>query len=94
MGGAASVAVNLHHDRGNRRQKYLTINERRIERESFDHIKRAGVNGITDGKIGDRCGSIDKKRREALLSDLVAADRVEVKSTITKGRPRRRYFTA
>jgi hypothetical protein len=56
------------------------------------HIKKAAKDGITEGKIADRCGSIDRKRREELLSDLILAGRIEVQETPTKGRPKKRYY--
>jgi hypothetical protein len=58
----------------------------------FGHIKRAGKKGITEGKIVDRCGSIDPKRRAGLLSDLVLASRIKEQLVSTDRRPRKRYF--
>ncbi len=56
------------------------------------HIKRAGKDGITEGKIADRCGSIDRKRRDELLADLILSDRVEVRQNSTKGRTKKRFY--
>jgi hypothetical protein len=56
------------------------------------HIKRAGQDGITEGTIADRCGSIDKKRRAELLSDLILAGRIEERVTPTGGRAKKRYY--
>jgi hypothetical protein len=56
------------------------------------HIKRAGQDGVTEGLIADRCGSIDRKRRDELLSDLILSGRIEVRETPTKGRPKKRYY--
>ena len=56
------------------------------------HVKRAGQDGITEGTVADRCGGIDKKRRNELLDDLVLAGRIEERSTPTAGRPRKRYY--
>jgi Protein of unknown function (DUF3987) len=73
----------------------IADNQREADRNRiFGHVKRAGKDGITDGRIGDRCGSIDKRRRDELLSDLVSADRITEKLVLTKGRPRKRYFIA
>jgi hypothetical protein len=71
----------------------ISDNQREADRNRiFGHIKRAGKDGITEGKIADRCGSIDRKRREDLLSDLILAGRIEVQETPTKGRPKKRYY--
>jgi hypothetical protein len=56
------------------------------------HIKKAGKDGITEGTIADRCGSIDRKRRSELLSDLILAGRIEKRTVQTKGRPKERYY--
>jgi hypothetical protein len=56
------------------------------------HIRRAGQDGITEGTITDRCGSIDKKRRLELLSDLVLAGRIEERVTRTPGRTKKRFY--
>jgi hypothetical protein len=55
------------------------------------HIKQAGQDGITEGVITDRCGSIDRNRRNELLADLVLTGRVEERLIPTKGRPKKRY---
>jgi hypothetical protein len=71
----------------------ISDNQREADKKRiFGHIKRAGKAGITDGKIGDRCGSIDKRRRDELLADLVSAGRIEERLVQTKGRPRKRYY--
>jgi hypothetical protein len=57
----------------------------------FGYIKRAGNEGVTEGRIANKCGGIDRKRREELLSDLVLAGRAEMKLTVSKGRPSKRY---
>jgi hypothetical protein len=71
----------------------ISDNQREADKKRiFGHIKRAGKAGITDGKIADRCGSIDKRRRDELLSDLVSAGRITEKLVTTKGRSRKRYL--
>jgi hypothetical protein len=60
----------------------------------FGHVKRAGKEGITEGRIADRCASIERKRRDELLADLVLSGRIEMKLLATKGRPRKRYYPA
>jgi homoserine dehydrogenase len=55
-------------------------------------VKKAGKDGITESDITDRCRSIDRKRREEILADLVLAGRVELREIPTKSRPMRRYF--
>jgi hypothetical protein len=61
----------------------------------YDAIKRAGKEGITDGRIGNNCRGIDRKRRAELLQDLVDAGRVVPRiTTDTGGRPRSRYYVA
>ena len=71
----------------------ISDNQREADKKRiFGHIKRAGGNGVTEGTIADRCGSIDKRRRDELLADLVSAGRVTEKLVSTKGRPRKRYF--
>jgi hypothetical protein len=71
----------------------ISDNQREADKNRiFGHIKKAGKAGMTDGKIGDRCGSIDKRRREELLYDLVNSDRIEERRTSTKGRPSKRYY--
>jgi hypothetical protein len=73
----------------------ISDNQREADKKRiFGYIKRAGVDGITEGKIGDACGGIDKRRRDELLSDLVSAGRIEERQVSTKGRPRKRYFLA
>ena len=73
----------------------ISDNQREADKKRiFGHIKRAGKDGITDGKIGDRCGSIDKRRRDELLYDLASAGRITEKLVTTKGRSRKRYFLA
>ncbi|MFC7700918.1 hypothetical protein ACFQX9_30080 [Bradyrhizobium sp. GCM10028915] len=73
----------------------ISDNQREADRNRiFGHIKRAGSEGITTGRIADRCASIDRKRREELLSDMVLAGRIETKITATKGRPQARYYPA
>jgi hypothetical protein len=73
----------------------IADNQREADRNRiFGHIKRAGKEGITAGKIADRCGSIDSKRRNELLSDLILAERIVSKTTVTKGRPSARYYPA
>ena len=54
-------------------------------------IKRARQDGISEGKLVDRSGSIDRNRRNELLADLMLAGHVEERVTPTKGRPRKRY---
>ena len=58
----------------------------------FGHIKRAGQDGITEGCIADRCGSIDRNRRSELLSDLMLSGRIDERISATKGRPKKRYY--
>jgi hypothetical protein len=73
----------------------ISDNQREADKKRiFGHIKRAGKDGITEGKIADRCGGIDKRRRDELLADLVSAGRITEKLVLTKGRPRKRYFLA
>jgi hypothetical protein len=73
----------------------IADNQREADRNRiFGHIKRAGKEGITLGKIADRCGSIDSKRRNELISDLMLAERIVSKFTATKGRPQARYYPA
>jgi hypothetical protein len=61
----------------------------------FDGIKRAGKDGITDGRIGNNCRGVDRKRRGELLADLIDAGRVVLRMTVeTGGRPRSRYYLA
>jgi hypothetical protein len=70
----------------------ISDNQREADQKRIlGHIKKAGKEGITDGTIADRCGSIDRKRREELLSDLILAGRVVEIITATKGRMRKRY---
>ena len=71
----------------------IADNQREADRNRiFGYIKRAGDEGVTEGRIANRCGGIDKKRREELLGDLVLAGRVEMKVAPSKGgRPQRRY---
>jgi hypothetical protein len=70
----------------------ISDNQREADQKRIlGHIKKAGKEGITDGTIADRCGSIDRKRREELLSDLILAGRVVEVVTATKGRMRKRY---
>src|SRR6202163_1233987 len=47
------------------------------------HIKRAGKDGITEGTIADRCASIDRKRRDELLADLILSGRIEMREIPT-----------
>ncbi len=73
----------------------IADNQREADRNRiFGHIKRAGKEGITAGRIADRCGSIDSKRRNELLSDMVLAERIVSMVTLTKGRPMARYYPA
>lgn len=60
----------------------------------FGYIKRAGDEGVTEGRIANKCGGIEKKRREELLGDLVLAGRVEMKLQAGQGRPSKRYRLA
>jgi hypothetical protein len=73
----------------------ISDNQREADRNRiFGYIKRAGKEGVTEGRIANKCGGIDRKRRDELLADLVLSDRVDVKSTLTKGRPRKRFYMA
>lgn len=70
----------------------IADNQREADRNRiYGYIKRAGDEGVTEGRIANKCGGIDKKRREELLGDLVLAGRIEMKSTVSKGRPTKRY---
>lgn len=73
----------------------ISDNQREADRNRiFGHIKRAGKEGITVGRIADRCASIEGKRRNELLSDLMLAERIVSETTPTKGRPQVRYYPA
>jgi hypothetical protein len=70
----------------------ISDNQREADlKRILGHIKKAGKDGITEGTIADRCGSIDKKRRGELLDDLVLAGRIERVFLPTKGRPKVRF---
>jgi hypothetical protein len=71
----------------------ISDNQREADKKRiFGYIKRAGKAGITEGKISDGCGSINRNLRSELLADLVNEDRAIEKLTSTKGRPQKRYF--
>jgi hypothetical protein len=73
----------------------ISDNQREADmKRILGHIKKAGKDGITEGKIADRCASIDRKRRDELLADLLLAARITEKLVATQGRPRKRYFLA
>lgn len=55
-------------------------------------IRKGGVNGITEGKLLDKCKAIEAWQREDILKDLLKANRVIVPANDNKrGRPTRRY---
>ncbi|XKM40344.1 bifunctional DNA primase/polymerase [Rhizobium ruizarguesonis] len=55
-------------------------------------IRKGGVNGITEGKLLDKCKAIEAWQREDILKDLLKANRVVVPANDNKrGRPTRRY---
>ena len=71
----------------------IADNQREADRNRIlDHIKKAGKDGITEGKIGDRCASIERNRRADILKDLLDADRVERREIKTGARSRIRYY--
>ena len=82
---STSTMIEETHDR-------IADNQREADlKRVLGHIKKAAKDGITEGTIADRCGSIDKKRRGELLDDLVLAGRIERVFLPTKGRPKVRF---
>jgi chromosome segregation and condensation protein ScpB len=64
-------------------------NKKRI----LEHIKKAGKEGITEGRIADRCGSIDKRQRSEIIEDLRLGCRIAAKTVApVTGRPRTRWY--
>lgn len=56
-------------------------------------IKKAGVKGMTEGKIADRCKAIDGWQRDEILKDLQKTGQVEYAANDSKpGRPVRRLM--
>jgi hypothetical protein len=53
-------------------------------------IRKAGRDGIAEGRLIDRVTGIDARRREEIINDLVVSGSVMVESTKTKGRPKKR----
>ena len=71
----------------------ISDNQREADmKRILGHIKRAGKDGITEGRIANRCAGIDKKRRTELLDDLVLAGRIEVREIPGKGRAKKRFY--
>lgn len=58
----------------------------------LSHIKKADKKGITPGMVADRCRSIDKRRREEVIADLVLSGRITRRQTPTSGRPSDRLY--
>lgn len=59
----------------------------------FGYIKKSGSDGITTGKIADKCKGIEARQRSEIISDLVLAGRIEGKLIVPKtGRPSTRYI--
>jgi hypothetical protein len=83
-----STATMIEETRGR-----IADNQREADRNRiFEHISKAGKDGITEGKIGDRCASIERNRRADILKDLLDADRVERREIKTGARSRIRYY--
>ncbi|WFU23148.1 hypothetical protein QA649_34470 [Bradyrhizobium sp. CB1717] len=67
----------------------IADNQREADRNRIlEHIKKAGPEGITEGKLADRCGGIERNRRTDILKDLLEAERIARRETKTGARSR------